>query len=148
MYLKPVSTASDDDGVEPELLCEATRADDVGAAGNAGEDPLILSQPGGHLDRLRVLDRPHLVNARWVELGWHEPGPALHRERSLRSPVIAADPAGSSAAIRIARSCAFSACDTPTSEVAVPMPWQNAVTRPDVCSQISRPSPSRWPGVT
>ena len=37
--------------------------------------------------------------------------------------------------------------DSPISDEAVPIPWQNAVTRPSVCSQISRPRWSRCPGM-
>jgi hypothetical protein len=29
----------------------------------------------------------------------------------------------------------------------VPIPWTNAATVPSVCSQISRPSAARWPGI-
>src|SRR5438128_4649865 len=39
------------------------------------------------------------------------------------------------------------ASEMPMTELAVPMPWQNAVTRPSVCSQISRPSRSTWSGM-
>jgi hypothetical protein len=52
--------------------------------------------------------------------------------------VIAAEPAGSCAWMKTPRG--FSASETPISDPAVPRPWQNAVTRPSVCSQISRPS--------
>src|SRR5437763_360595 len=54
------------------------------------------------------------------------------------APLIAADPAGSSATTRMSRSCAFSAWDTPISDPAVPTPWHNALTRLPVCSHDHR----------
>ena len=63
-------------------------------------------------------------------------------------PLIAADAAGSRPTILISRSRVLSASETPISDPLVPIPWQKAVTRPSVCSQISRPSCSRWPGTT
>ena len=59
-------------------------------------------------------------------------------------PLITADEAGSCAWMKTP--CGRSASETPITVPAVPMPWQNAVTRPSVCSQISRPRCSRWPG--
>jgi hypothetical protein len=59
-------------------------------------------------------------------------------------PEIAAEPAGSSPLMNTPRGRNASA--TPMSDDAVPIPWQNAVTRPPDCSQISRPRWSRCPG--
>src|SRR5262245_35068498 len=61
-------------------------------------------------------------------------------------PPIAADEAGSCPWMKTP--CGRSASETPMRELAVPIPWQNAVTRPSVCSQISRPRRSRWSGMT
>ncbi len=58
---------------------------------------------------------------------------------------IGDDEAGSCAWMNTPRG--RSASETPSTELAVPMPWQNAVTRPLVCSQISRPRLSRWSGM-
>src|SRR5215211_6378285 len=55
-------------------------------------------------------------------------------------PLIAAEPAGSRPTIRASRLRSLSASETPISELAVPMPWQNARTSPRLCSQTSRPS--------
>ena len=65
----------------------------------------------------------------------------------LAPPVIAADPAGSSPTTRMSAFRSFSAAATPSSALAVPIPWTNAATLPSVCSQISRPSAARWPGM-
>lgn len=61
--------------------------------------------------------------------------------------MIAAESAGSSATTVTAGLRLFSASETPISEAAVPTPWQKPVTRPAVCSQISRPSISTWPRI-
>jgi len=57
-------------------------------------------------------------------------------------PLIAGELSGSCAWMKTPRD--FRASDTPISDPAVPRPWQKAVTRPRVCSQISRPRCSRW----
>ena len=63
-----------------ESLCEPVRADHVRAAGNAGEDALLLGQSQRHRERFVVLDRLDVVDTLGIPVRHHEPGPPLDGE--------------------------------------------------------------------
>ena len=146
MYLNAVSTAIVTITASgPEALGEAVRPDDVRPGRDTGEDSLLVGEPPGHRHRLVVGDRLEQVDAIRVPVRGDHARPALDRERPALAPPMAAEPVGSWPWMTTPRG--RSASDTPISELPVPMPWQKAVTLPALCSQISRPSWSRWPGM-